>query len=338
MKVIELPDFEQLRSDAAAWVAKLDAGGLTAEDLAALRDWAGRSRRHRATLEEVASQWDDLNVLSLYREIMSAPRQHWRWSVAGAAAAGIAAVVFLLSQFFAEPRLDSFLVANGSYATVVGELRTISLPDGSEVRMNTNSRLEVSYSPAARAMRLLQGEAYFQVAKDKALPFSVQARGGQVVAVGTAFAVRLRGNRKVQVTVSEGRVKIAANETAGAQRLLIGKSGDAILEAVAGQTVVFERAIESVEMLDSPEIERRLSWRGGMLMFNGDTLESVVEEVSRYTAMKIVISDPALRHLKVGGYFRAGDTDVMLRTLENDFGIEADRVSADLVYLRSRTR
>ncbi|MCZ6619525.1 MAG: FecR domain-containing protein, partial [Gammaproteobacteria bacterium] len=204
------------------------------------------------------------------------------------------------------------------------------LPDGSEVRLNTNGRLEVNYSSATRALRLLQGEAFFQVAKDRELPFSVQAGGGLVVAMGTAFAIRLRAGHKVQVTVSEGRVTVAAKQ-------LTDEPSDSVVEVVAGQTVTFERAIESVETLDAPEIERRLSWRAGMLMFNGDSLESVVSEVSRYTATKIVISDPEIRQLKVGGYFRAGDTEVLLRTLADDFEIEVDRVATDLVYLRSRT-
>ena len=72
-EVDEFPDHRQLRVEAAAWIAKLDAGNLTAEDLGALRAWANVSPYHREALELVASNWDDLNVLAVYRQAMDMP-------------------------------------------------------------------------------------------------------------------------------------------------------------------------------------------------------------------------------------------------------------------------
>ena len=75
-----------------------------------------------------------------------------------------------------------------------------------------------------------------------------------------------------------------------------------------------------------------------MLVFDGDSLESVIAEVSRYTSVEIVIAEPTLRNLKIGGYFRTGDTDILLSTLESSFAVEVDYIRPDLVYIRQATR
>ena len=92
--------------------------------------------------------------------------------------------------------------------------------------------------------------------------------------------------------------------------------------------------MESIENLVIQEVDRRLAWRSGMLMFEGETLSKVVAEIGRYTPLEVVISDPSLKELEIGGYFRIGDTEVLLQTLASDFGIEVERLGPDLVHLR----
>ena len=337
-KVVELPDRRQLRVEAAAWIAKIDAGNLTAEDLGALRAWANVSPYHREALDLVASNWDDLNVLAVYRQAMDIPARRRLPSVAsGAIAAGIAllaATLWIYSPAEKE-HVSQLLVSNGLYTTILGEQQVVALPDGSSVRLNTDSQVQVSYSKTQRDLELIKGEAFFDVAKNKQLPFVVSALGRDVIAVGTAFAVKLQPESLIQVIVSEGQVRIDHREMP-----VNNLSRDELMLAepelvVAGQVAVYSNEqMESIENLVIQEVDRRLAWRSGMLMFEGETLSKVVAEIGRYTPLEVVISDPSLKELEIGGYFRIGDTEVLLQTLASDFGIEVERLGPDLVQLR----
>src|SRR5690606_6030511 len=87
------------------------------------------------------------------------------------------------------------------YITYVGEQRLVQLEDGSQVRLNTNTRIQVSYSRQTRRIDLLQGEAYFDVSKDPQRPFEVIANHSIVRALGTEFNVSLL-NSAVAVDVA----------------------------------------------------------------------------------------------------------------------------------------
>lgn len=337
-KVVKLPDRRQLRVEAAAWIAKIDAGNLTAEDLGALRAWANVSPYHREALDLVASNWDDLNVLAVYRQAMDIPARRRLPSVAsGAIAAGIAllgAALWIYSPAENE-QVSRLLVSNGLYTTKLGEQRVVALPDGSSVRLNTDSQVQVSYSATQRGLQLSKGEAFVDVAKNKQLPFVVSALGRDVVAVGTAFAVKLQPESLIQVIVREGQVRVDHREMH-----VNNLSRDELMLAepelvVAGQVAVYSNEqMESIENLVIQEVDRRLAWRSGMLMFEDETLSKVVAEIGRYTPLEVVISDPSLKELEIGGYFRIGDTEVLLQTLASDFGIEVERLGPDLVHLR----
>ena len=84
---------------------------------------------------------------------------------------------------------------------------------------------------------------------------------------------------------------------------------------------MFNDHVESIEKLKPAEIERKLAWREGFLRFNGQALSEVVEEISRYTTVKIQIDNETLRNLQIGGYFQTGDIDTMLEVLEQSFGV-----------------
>ena len=345
-QILSFPDRQRLIDEAAAWIAKLDAGHLTAADLSALRSWAGQSRQHRDTLEHVASEWDDLAVLALRRALVPAreqvahdgPARNRRWRFASAAAVAAVAVLFgagaLLSHL---STVDAtYESSNGHYNTALGEQRVVALPDGSSVHVNTNSHVEVTYGEAGRVLRLLKGEAFFNVAARADEPFVVQAGLGEVVAVGTAFAIRLEPSQAIRVTVSEGRVRVHATvsdtprPSADMPRIAT--------EVSEGEAVLMDGgAIDSVETLDAPQLSGRLAWRRGMLSFRDEPLATVVEEIARYTPHKIVISDPSLRKLALTGYFPIDDTAALLSTLAADFEIAVREMDGDVIYLQRDT-
>lgn len=358
--VTPMTDRKTIEAEAAAWIVQLDGARPSQEDLAALREWMGRSAQHRAAMERLAATWDDLNVLTQLavplpgRVAADEPARSGRYRahvlhpvtalVAGAAL--VAAVFIGGSPWRSAPEVADVAgnvaatvasVSQGtSYTTAVGMQRTIELADGSRVLLNTDSEVEIELGIATREIRLLKGEALFEVAKDPGRPFLVYAGNGLVRAVGTAFSVYLRNENSVSVTVTEGEVELAAMPELAPSDLArdTGPEVPAPLATLkAGQVATFGHKVESIQFLALNEIERQLSWRDGMLRFDGEPLSHVVEEVSRYTTQKIVILDPGLADLRIGGYFKVGETEAMFEALETSFGVHAERIGGNLVHL-----
>ena len=209
-----------------------------------------------------------------------------------------------------------------SYATSVGMHRTIGLADGSSVDLNTNTELRVRISHARRDLVLVRGEALFHAAHDPTRPFYVAAGGTLVRAVGTAFAVRIRDVDHVEVLVTEGQVAIGTHSAAGSL------SDSALLstaaKVVVGETASAVRESVSVRAVESSEMMRKLAWTSGQLAFQGETLSEAVEEFNRYNHRQIMIFDPAIAGIRVGGVFRTTDPDSFVAALRRSFGIQSD--------------
>ena len=90
------------------------------------------------------------------------------------------------------------------------------------------------------------------------------------------------------------------------------------------------------QVIEPDKLIRKLGWRDGMLMFDGESLDEVIHEVGRYTSINIVIDDPSLRERRIGGYFKVGEIEDLLGTLQTDFDIEVNRVHDNEVRLSSR--
>ena len=162
----------------------------------------------------------------------------------------------------------------------------------------------------------------------------------RIEAIGTAFDVRLQGN-DVRVAVTEGRVALSLHDPAAT---VPTTTDNAPVEALLGTLVEGEAAIIAESMPDAgsenlvqpiepPNIDRLLSWREGLLAFSGESLATVVSEISRYTTVNIEISDPAVRAIRIGGQVPVGQTDAMLAALEDNFGLRVERLSPDHVVL-----
>jgi transmembrane sensor len=184
--------------------------------------------------------------------------------------------------------------------------------------LNTQSRLEAHFSGARRSLRLVQGQAWFEVSKESR-PFVVEAGDRRIVAHGTAFDVRVDADDRVQVTLIEGRVSVED-----------GVSEQTFLEP--GQTLV--AAAHQAETVGSADIERVTSWREGRLVFRNDRLIDAVKEVNRYTTAKLVVSDdPELHDLRISGVFDAGRTATFLLALESGHAVSSRPVSSDRILL-----
>ena len=180
------------------------------------------------------------------------------------------------------------------------------LDDGSTVVLNTDSFVQVRFRKDRRDIILRKGEASFQVAHDAFRPFVVHAADGVAVkAVGTAFAVR-EGPKGVLVTVAEGVVEVARPQkaTKAVERRYVTRDN---------QVVALNAAPMKQSSVGESQVSRRLAWREGLLMFDGETLGQAAAEVNRYTQTPVVIDDPRLADKHFVGVFQVGDVRAFAR-------------------------
>jgi transmembrane sensor len=218
-----------------------------------------------------------------------------------------------------------------SYATAIGGQKKFTLADGTVVTLNTNSRIDVELRGHSRDVRLVQGEAFFDVVHDKARPFTVHANRYVVRDIGTAFAVHLLEKGLLNVRVSKGSVEISAQAAQGA----VSDKAKSLGVLEAGRDVVFGQKIERSEVISDAELGRKLAWRQGQLVYSGQPLAEVLADISRYSDIEIELADPALRDLPVGGAFSVNQTDAIFTALENNFGVHVEWLDARHVRLTS---
>ena len=339
----------EVLAEASAWVAQLETGDMTSADLAALREWMGRSPVHQAELTALARLSSDLGDLSFSMDAVEASLSKrsrafsHRSPVLRMAAGGLAALTLLAVSviFFAGRGVEPIYVAE--YATVVGETRLVTLPDGSTITLNTDTEISVSYRPTARDITLASGEALFDVVRDPARPFAVATEDAVSVALGTKFVVRRTGAETL-LSVVDGVVAFRrADEARAAPGGLdaIDRAADLVLrvgETVRSTDVFAEEPTERETIADigSDVIARQLSWTEGLFEFSETPLQEVVAELERHNAVRITIADDELKSLRMGGIFRTSDVDLVLEAFEG-LGIEVERQSDTEVVLRPKS-
>lgn len=349
--LISFPVKARIQEEAALWIARLDGGPLSTEDADALRAWLAADIQHRNSLLQLVSTFDDTNVLAELAELFplqkdirqGVHKRTDRFSFLPVPVAAIAAglMVLLVTVYFFtgldQTEMDNKPSSAGIiYQTAIGEQQSYTLADGSMILMNTDSRIEVEFTSVTRAVRLVSGEANFDVAKNPALPFVVHTPMGNIRAVGTAFSVRVSAEL-VDVTVTEGRVEVAVEKpvsktsTATAPQVV-----EKIMTLDAGQAGRFTRESHTLESISPSEIAQKLSWQQGVLVFEGEMLAEALREISRYTDKEIVIADEVLSRTRVGGYFKSDDIDATLKTLEDNFNIKVTWATPDKILLSAR--
>jgi transmembrane sensor len=317
---------------ASRWAVRLDAGPLTAEERAALETWVAADRRHHGALVRARAAWLDADRLAALsggrlsasvaeaepREQAAKPTSRSRRMLA------VAAVILLVVAAAAGTYISRSPLAGQTYASEIGEVRNIRLPDGSELTLNTNTLAAVRFREHERDVSLTHGEALFKVAHDTRRPFIVYANDIEIKAVGTAFMVRV-DDARVDVTVTEGTVEVTRPGTS-VQRLSAGQR--ALVASGASRT--------EIQPVDDQTLDRQLAWREGMLSFAGEPLSSAVAEINRYSRKPIYIDSPALAAQPVIGIFHASDAAAFAAATAATFN--ADVVEDDgAIHLRERS-
>ena len=339
-KIIMLPTRKEIEAEAASWLSLLGRDSVSNDERVKFNNWFNQSDRHREVFESMSALWGDLDRLKDLIDIGEASLERNRpcsQPVSRRSAAAIAASIFAIVLGGAYWLQQGYRASQtGEFATRTGEQRTLELVDGSSIILNTGSLLKVEFTQAERSVRLLEGEAFFEVAKEARRPFVVYAANGAAKAVGTAFTVRVRDGRALEVTVAEGRVALLSMIDPEPTAASLEDAAHAtVTELTAGQSVIYENEVEQLELIETADLNRKLSWRQGILAYAGEPLEDVVADISRYTDIRIEITESELRSLPVGGYFKVGETDALFDSLELTFGISVERVGDDYVKLSS---
>jgi transmembrane sensor len=337
---------------AARWLDETSRSA-SAEKQAALERWLDESEAHRQAYEQVKKTWalaqqsaQDSQMLSLRHETAlritrrSARTTRQGWLAAAAACLVIGAAVLLGQMPQLSSQTDALLASlgvarDGTYATGVGERLVINLKDGSQVTLNTDSSVEVAFSPTERGLRLLRGQALFEVAKDPARPFVVTANDRRLVAVGTAFDVRLDGAR-MQVTMVEGTVRVervASNRTSDSTPPATNMPARIATITAGEQLTVDDVQLDRIRTADP---ERTTSWQHGQLLFDDTRLADAIAEMNRYSDRRLELRDASLADLRISGAFSTSRPAVFVEALTMYFPITVDHADEQTLTLFGR--
>lgn len=301
----------RLDTQAADWLARLQRDDVTAAERAELERWLAADPAHAVAFARTEFAWERAERL---RAVPESTRAGWFAHPMRGRVRELAIAATLVALTFGLV-LSYFAFRSNSYTTDLGERRAVALEDGSQVNLNTSSRIKVDFDKQTRTVRLVQGEALFKVTPDPQRPFVVRAGDTFVRAVGTAFNVRMQ-NQVVEVTVTEGAVAVNDDSQINA--------GSAVVAAAGG--------VKRVAMSEDA-IKRRVAWREGVIELKGETLERAVEEFNRYRRAKIVVADPAIAALRVGGRFETDEAEKFIKALEANFAIRAREGEEGSIYL-----
>jgi len=330
-EVVRLRTRAEIDEEAATWTWRLDSPGFSADDRVAYEAWLRQDPRHRRAMDELSKVWGALDKLAEARrsdafvvgdEVISPmrrPRSFWWIAAAAAMAIVITGVAWM--QHDDETQILS---------TAVGQQRNVTLADGSIVTLNTNTILETDLRRRERQIYLRKGEAHFQVAHDRSRPFLVHAGDAVVRAVGTAFEVRLREDQHVDVLVNEGRVEVSGTAPSQPEHA-------ATVRAVsAGEQLSTATINSEVVSLSPVQLSTHLAWREGAIVFDGEPLSVAVADIERYTDARIVVTDPRVGALRVGGRFRTDDVQGFFDGLQSAVPVSVRRSANGQVYIDPR--
>ncbi|MBT9372884.1 FecR domain-containing protein [Rhizobium sp. CSW-27] len=238
-----------------------------------------------------------------------------RGRLVGAAAAALLLAIAVVHQY---PVL--MLRWQSDYVTMTGERRSITLPDGSTVLMNTASAIAVDFEEEHRRVTLLGGEAFFDVRHDPAHPFVVTGHYAQVTVTGTAFSVRADTDADV-VVLERGSVEVRRTSGEGSAETL-----------QPGQMVIASR--QGLSGTRPADPARTLAWRDGRIIFEDRPFGQALADLQRYFDGSVVMLGNRLDKRPVSGNYRIDDPEAAIRTLAVAAGASITRLPGDILILR----
>lgn len=347
--IYNLPSQGQRHDEASLWIEQLD-DSLSVEQQKAFQQWMAADPKNEALLFKMAKLWDKMDSLGRLSSLFPEPASHQNSLISQRFALPIAASVLIavfvgvwavlpLNGFDSSNRPEAVVAAaDAIYETAVGEYSTVTLSDGTEIVLNTNSLVRVTYTPQYRLLTLESGELHVRVADDKARLLSVLAGGNIVQAVGTEFNIEITSDQRIELIVTEGNVRVGVRRSVQetVEPTVPTVLPPSSVTVAAGEELILGSPEEEVAEISPADIEVKLSWRDGNLIFRGESLEDAMEEVRRYTSVEFVFLDDDLRKVRIAGLFKAGDVNGLLAVLRENFDIVYEQVNEQKVLLSTQ--
>lgn len=300
---------------AADWLLRNRQPGQPPQEARAFADWLAQAPENRAAYEAAERLMADASGAIMsdpeLRDFNVARRSPARNVLALLAVLGLGGGLFVLAD--GPMRLAADTIAG------TGEMPVLTLADGSVMQLNATAAVAYDFTPSRRVVRLLRGEAYFQVAKDSQRPFTVEAGGGRVTALGTAFNVRL-GASATEVVVTEHAVSLTA--PAAPAPSTVREEQGAVYDA--------DGIVRTIAPVDA---SARLAWRRGQLVVDDAPLADVIAELQRHFSGRIVIGSAALSDRRVSGTLSVRDTNAALAFLTDALNLTVTRLGP-LIFIR----
>ena len=323
-----LPD--AMLEDAAAWHARLReperdpqaAGNRQTE----FERWLAGDRRRPRAFEEVERLWSALEapaarVLAQDPGIVPAGRpRRWPFRRLTSRPPVLAACLAVLITVGVVYQGDLTIRLNADHVTAVGQLTALTLDDGSRVTLNTDTAISVDLSTDRRQVRLLRGEAWFDVMPDGTRPFVVETTEGRIRVTGTSFGVRLKRDAAI-VSLTTGRVEL----TPGGERAAVLTLSD------GHQARLSHTGISEPIVFDGTAVT---AWLRGQLVFFNAPLPEVIAELNRYRSGHIVVTNDDLDDLRISGVFRTDDPEAALTAIADTLPVRVTRLTDSFVLLR----
>lgn len=314
---------ELIEARAADWLMRQhDCDGWNADNQAALDTWLAQSPAHLIAHARLNSAWAYADRLAALRNSPADTKSKRRILpvvVRVAAALSVAAIVSVIV-------LSSSLLVAGQhiYTTAVGGHQSITLADGSRIELNTDTSLRTAVAADHRTVWLDRGEAYFQIKHAAARPFVVMAGDRRITDLGTEFSIRRDANR-LEVALVSGRAWFdQADGQARAPSMLL-TPGDVVVTAAGKMTVSKET---------TRALSNELGWRRGVLVFNRTELAEVAAEFNRYNRHKLVVADPGVARITVGGTFEINNVGAFADVAKEDIGLHVEQRGDETVISR----
>ncbi|MBL4765019.1 MAG: FecR domain-containing protein [Colwellia sp.] len=339
-KVIPLHTINTIDDEASIWLVRLDNGNLSDQSRRELKAWLSADKRHPVALKAMAGIWDDMDEVLFSIDEMDSSKNVSLWPVLKPIFQPylLAASISFLAVFIwlAMP----VNVQNHSYATLIGQQLNATFDDGSIIHLNTNSRIETEFSDDKRIIKLIKGEALFEVAHDPSRPFIVYAGDRLVQAIGTKFVVHLQ-SENIQVTVTDGKVKMSKvplNTKLADIKELNNTSiqKDDIYIAKGEKVTVASNQAPKLTHIKPENIKRELSWLDGKLIFDNEELFDVIAEINRYIDITIVLKEPSLHKIPISGRFDLKDSEALIEAIKLSFNMDSQRLGSNTILLTKK--
>lgn len=312
-------DNQTIKQTAREWLVRLYADTPDEETKTAFRNWLEQDQAHHQAFLQAETLWNDVGLADLSPDTLSlaedknqdkAPEakstnRFWPTTIA-ASVAGFFVATFLTLATQPEG-ID--------YSTKVGEQRTISLTDGSEVTLGAETSMHVVMSSDERLILLKQGQARFDVTHNPQAPFTVDVANTTVKVLGTTFDIRL-GENKADVSVMDGNVGVrttkAGNFASIIHNLVDEPAPLKVLHKGQRVSANFEGKMSPISAFST---QAGSDWTQGRFVYDGAALAEIIKDINRYRSEKISIQNPKIKQLKITTSFNISQADQVLEGL-----------------------